>query len=139
MQGCHTPINVGGASHEGSLSTNTVVRNNLTSQLNVDTRNVGVVADHNVAMCCTGPEISWYVNGVVQWNSKVGTYPNGNIIDAGGAKAEFVNFSPSTLTYNLLIKAGAQAIGAATVGAATDILGYTRTAPYTAGAYAYPR
>jgi len=25
------------------------------------------------------------------------------------------------------------------VGAATDILGYTRTAPYTAGAYAYPR
>ena len=139
MQGCHTPINVGGASHEGSLSTNTVVRNNLTSQLNVDTRNVGVVADHNVAMCCTGPEISWYVNGVIQWNSKVGTYPNGNIIDAGGAKAEFVNFSPSTLTYNLLIKAGAQAIGAATVGAATDVLGYTRTAPYTAGAYAYPR
>jgi len=138
MQGCHTPINVGGASHEGPLSTNTVVRNNLTSQLNVDTRNVGVVADHNVAMCCTGPEISWWVNGVVQFNSKVGPYPNGNIIDAGGAKAEFVNFDPSTLTYTVLLKAGAQAIGAATVGAATDIVGYTRTAPYTAGAYAYP-
>ena len=55
MPGCVAAINVGGASHEGPLSTNTVVRNNLTSQLNVDTRNVGVVADHNVAMCCAGP------------------------------------------------------------------------------------
>jgi hypothetical protein len=76
-----------------------------------DTRNSGVVPDHNVAMSCAGPEISWYINGVSQYNSKVGTYTNGNIIDTGGAKAEFVNFNPSTLTYNVLLKSGAQAIG----------------------------
>ena len=38
MPGCAAAINVGGASHEGPLSTNTVVRNNLTSELNIDTR-----------------------------------------------------------------------------------------------------
>ena len=39
--GCVTAIDVGGATHEGPLSTDTVVRNNLTSQLNVDTRDRG--------------------------------------------------------------------------------------------------
>jgi hypothetical protein len=137
--GCVAAINVGGATHQGSLSSYTAVRNNLTSRLNVDTRNIGVGADHNVAMCCAGPEISWYVNGVIQYNSKVGAYPNGNIIDAGGTKAEFVNFNPAALTYNVLLKSGAQAIGAGTAaGASVDILGVKRTAPYTAGAYAYP-
>ena len=36
VPGCVAAINVGGASHEGPLSTNTVVRNNLTSELNID-------------------------------------------------------------------------------------------------------
>jgi hypothetical protein len=138
--GCTAAINVGGSSHEGAVSSNTAVRNNLTSQLNVDTRNSGVVLDHNVAMCCTGPEMSWYVNGVIQYNSKVGTYTNGNIVDAGGAKSEFINFNPSTMTYNVLLKSGAQAIGAGTIAGASavDILGVKRIAPYTVGAYAYP-
>jgi hypothetical protein len=39
---------------------------------------------------------------------------NGNIIDAGGVKSEFINFNPSTLTYTVMIKGGAQAIGAGT-------------------------
>src|SRR6202034_3368484 len=50
--GCVAATDVGGATHEGPLSTNTVVRNNLTSQLNVDTRDSGVTATNNVAMCC---------------------------------------------------------------------------------------
>src|SRR6202021_2965414 len=33
MPGCIAAINIGGATHQGPLSTNTVVRNNLTSQL----------------------------------------------------------------------------------------------------------
>ena len=139
--GCVAAINVGGATHEGAVSNNTAVRNNLTSQLNVDTRDSGVVPDHNVAMCCgPGPEISWYVYGVIQYVTKPGVYGNGNIIDTGGAKGEFVNFNPSTLAYTVLLKAGAQAIGAGTgVGAPTiDILSVKRASPYTAGAYAYP-
>jgi hypothetical protein len=131
--GCIASVSVG-------ASTNTIVRNNLTSQLDVDTRGSGVVADHNVAMSSAGALISWYVNGVVQYLGKPGTYGNGNIIDTGGAKSEFVNFNPSTLTFNVMLKAGAQAIGAGTAsGAPTlDILGAKRVAPYTAGAYSYP-
>ena len=137
--GCVAAINVGGSTHQGAVSSNTAVRNNLTSQLNVDTRNSGVVPDHNVAMCCRSPEISWYVNGVSQFIGQPGTYTNGNIIDAGGTKAEFVNFNPATLTYNVLLKSGAQAIGAGTAaGAPTDILGVARKAPYTVGAYGFP-
>jgi hypothetical protein len=132
--GCLADVSV------GASSTNTVVRNNLASQLDVDTRGSGVVADHNVVMANPGPRISWYVNGVVQFLGNPGTYANGNIIDSGGAKSEFLNFNPSTLTYNLMLKAGSQAIGAGTaVGAPTvDILGAKRVAPYTAGAYSYP-
>jgi hypothetical protein len=138
--GCVAAINVGGATHEGPLSTNTVVRNNLTSQLNIDTRDTGVVPDHNVVLCCgPGPFISWYVNGVAQFLSQPGAYMNGNIIETEGAKGEFLNFSPATLTYTVLLKSSAQARGAGVAGAPTiDIAGYTRTTPYAVGAYSYP-
>ena len=64
---------------------------------------------------------------------------NGNIIETEGAKGEFVNFNPATLTYTVLLKSTAQAIGAGVAGAPTiDIVGDTRTAPYAVGAYAYP-
>ena len=44
---------------EGPLSTNTVVRNNLTSELN-HTALAAWSADHNVALCCgISPSISW--------------------------------------------------------------------------------
>jgi hypothetical protein len=139
--GCVAAINVGGATHEGPLSTNTVVRNNLTSELNVDTRDTGVAPDHNIVLCCgPGPFISWYVNGVAQFLSQPGTYMNGNIIETEGAKGEFVNFNPATLTYTVLLKSNAQAIGAGVAaGAPTiDIAGVKRTNPYAAGAYGYP-
>ena len=138
--GCVASIGVGGKTNEGPPSSNTAVRNNLASRLSVDTRDPGVVADHNVALCCAGPEFAWYVNGVVQFISKPGTYMNGNIIDSGGAKSEFINFNPSSLTYTVLLKSGAQAIGAgtATGAPAVDIGGYTRTTPFPAGAYSYP-
>ena len=96
------------------------MRNNLTSQLNIDTRDTGVVPDHNVVLCCgPGPFITWYVNGVVQFISQTGTYMNGNIIETEGAKGEFVNFNPATLTYTVLLKSSAQAIGAGVAGAPT--------------------
>ena len=140
VPGCVAAINVGGASHEGLVSTNTIIRNNLSSQLNIDTRIPGLVPDHNVVLCCgPGPFISWYVNGVVQYLSQPGTYMNGNIIETEGAKGEFVNFNPATLTYTVLLKSTAQAIGAGVAGAPTiDIAGVKRTAPYAVGAYSYP-
>ena len=102
----------------------------------------GVEADHNVGMATAGPVFAWYVNGVAKYYVSPGTFGNANIIAAGGPAAEFVDFDPSTLTYNVKLKAGAPAIGAghlaAGATAAVDILGVTRTAPYDAGAYSYP-
>ena len=98
----------------------------------------------------------WHVNGATQDLGKAGTYANSNIIDSGGAQSEFANFNPATLTYDVLLKAGAPAICAGTAGPPTvdipplptvDFLGVTRqrqascaatTPGYAAGAYAYP-
>jgi hypothetical protein len=136
---CTANVYVGGGGASGPLSTSTIVRNNLTTQLDVDTRDVGVTADHNVALCCKGPEISWYINGVIQYLSQPGTYGNGNIIEKEGTKGEFVNFNPAALTYTIMLKSGATAIGAGIAGVPTvDIVGVTRAVPYTAGAYSYP-
>ena len=76
----------------------------------------------------------------MQYLGNPGTYGNGNIIDSGGTQSEFVNFNPASLSYTLLLKRGARAIGAGiTTGAPTvDILGAARSVPYTAGAYSYP-
>jgi hypothetical protein len=81
------------------------------------------------------------LNGAIQYLSKPGTYTNGNIIDSGGAKSEFLDFNPSALTYNVMLRSGAQAIGAGTATRAptVDILGVARAAPYAVGAYSYPR
>jgi hypothetical protein len=138
--GCVASVSVGDKTHEGVSSSNTLVRNNLASRVTVDNRDSGVEADHNVAMSGVSPELFWYLNGVPQYIGKPGIYANGNVIDAGGAKSEFVNFDPATLTFNVLLKAAAQAIGAGTAaGAAVDMLGITRTALSPVGAYSYPR
>jgi hypothetical protein len=110
------------------------------SKLAIDNRNGGVVADHNVGISGTSPQFSWYVGGVAQFYGKPGTYDNGNIIDVGAASSEFVNFNPATLTFNVMLKVGGQAIGpgTATGAPAVDILGVKRTAPYAVGAYSYP-
>lgn len=132
-------VTVGDKTHEGASSSDTIVRNNLADIINVDNLDSGVEADHNVAMCCSGPNLVWYVNGTVQYYSKPGSYANNNLIDSGGSASEFVNFNPSTLTYNVMLKSGALAIGAGTATGApiVDILGLPRTPPYTAGAYSY--
>jgi hypothetical protein len=140
VPGCVASIAVGAKTPEGLPSSNTVMRNNLASRFSIDNRGIGVGANHNVALCCASPEFAWYVNGVLQYFGSVGTYANSNTIDAGGTKAEFVDFSPSTLTYDVMLKSGAQAIGAGSAAEPQlDILGATRASPYTAGAYSYPR
>jgi hypothetical protein len=137
--GCAATISVGDTTYLGAPSSNTAVRNNLASRLAVDNHNSGIVADHNVGISGASPQFSWYVDGVPQYYGKPGIYANGNIIDSGGANSEFVNFNPATLTFNVMLKAGAQAIGPGTAAGAVDILGVTRTTPYTVGAYSYPR
>lgn len=139
--GCTATVAIGDKTHEGPSSSNTVLRNNLASRLIIDNRNSGVEADHNVIMHgSVEPLIAWYAGGAIQYLGDPGTYAGSNVIDSGGTASEFVNFNPARLTYNLMLKSVARAIGAGTMtGApALDILGAARTAPTTAGAYAFP-
>ena len=102
-------ISVGDKTHQGSSSNGVAVRNNLANQMTVYNLDPGVTADHNVGMATAGPVFVWYVNRVGTYYGSPGTYGNANIIAAGGPAAEFVDFDPSTLTYNLKLKAGAPA------------------------------
>ena len=143
MQGNCTPvINVAAKTSESpNISSNTNVSNNVATGISVDNLAPGVAADHNVIVSINGKGyFAEYVNGANVSSSKPGTYGTNNIIDTGGAVSEFVNFSPSTLTYNMMLIAGAPASGAgnAMEAPADDILGLARTAPFTAGAYGYP-
>ena len=136
---CSPGIGVGDKTHQGSSSNGVALRNNLANQMTVYNLDPGVTADHNVGMATAGPVFVWYVNRVGTYYGSPGTYGNANIIAAGGPAAEFVDFDPSTLTYNLKLKADAPATKAGVAGApAVDIIGVTRVSPYAAGAYSYP-
>jgi len=118
------------------------VRYNLANVIEIDNLDTGVEADHNVGMATAGAVFFWYVDSVGQYYSAPGTYGVANIIAAGGPASEFgEDFDPSTLTYNVMLIAGAAAIkaGTATGAPTVDILGVARTVPYSAGAYAYPK
>jgi hypothetical protein len=143
--GCTATVAVGDKTHEGQSSSNTILRNNLASRLIVYNLDPGVEADHNVIMLGSiEPVIAWYANGVAQYLGEPGMYGICNVIASGGTASEFVNFNPSTLTYDLMLKSGAPAINAykgectATGAPALDIFGVARSAPYAAGAYGYP-
>ncbi|MBV8349315.1 MAG: right-handed parallel beta-helix repeat-containing protein [Mycolicibacterium sp.] len=142
---CKPIIGVNDNTWESPNSSNeTRVRNNLASAIAIDNRLSGVEADHNVLVPVNGiggPLLVEYVDGVAEYYGKPGTYPTANIIDPSGTASEFVNFDPSTLTYNVMLTSGAAAIGAADPEGmpAVDILGVSRTDPYDAGAYSYPQ
>jgi hypothetical protein len=106
----------------------------------------GVEADHNVGIAPTGggAVFSWSVDGVTAYYGSPGTYGNANIIVAGGPAAEFgAGFDPSTLSYDVMLIAGAPAIGKGTTTGApsVDILGVAQPTSYgeSAGAYGYPQ
>ncbi len=138
---CSPAISIGDKTPGGSSSSGVTLRNNLANVITVCNLDHDVTMDHNVGMATAGPVFTWYVNGVGTYFGKPGTYGNANIIAAGGPASEFVDFDPSTLTFNVKLKAGAAAIGAglATSAPAFDILGDKRTVPYDAGAYSYPQ
>jgi hypothetical protein len=133
---------VGGATHEGSASSNVRIANNLAENFHINDQNEPTVTfDHNVALNSNQPFVHW--NGTA-WTY---AYPAGT--DAHGNKAfatavslasQFLVWNPAALSFNLMLKAGSAAIGAATATDAPtlDIFGVTRVAPYTAGAYSYP-
>jgi hypothetical protein len=70
---------------------------------------------------------------------KSGFHGDHNLTDEEGAPAEFANFDPAKLIYDLRLKPRAQAIGAGSPAEApsADITGAARGARVDAGAYGY--
>jgi hypothetical protein len=139
--GCTADLAIGGKTLEGPDSTNVRVTNNLSERFGFPSDMPFGSWDHNVALSSYQPFV-YYENGSVVYNVTPGRDANGNVAPAkpGFAYAnQFVKWSPATLSFNLMLKAGSVAIGTGVAGAPTvDILGATRAAPYTQGAYSYP-
>lgn len=139
--GCTATINIGGATHEGSASSNVRIANNLAEHFSINDQNEPTVTfDHNVALNSYQPFVHW--NGGWTYSYPAGTDAHGNKAFATAVPyaSQFVAWNPAALSYNLMLKAGSVALGAGTLigDPLLDILGATRAAPFTAGAYAYP-
>jgi hypothetical protein len=104
---CSPAISVGDKTHEGSSSADTYVRNNLATVIEIDNLDTGITAANNVGISSgAGAVFFLYVNGVGTYFGNPGPLANANIIAGGGPTAEFVNFDPAGLTYNMLLKKG---------------------------------
>jgi hypothetical protein len=145
--GCFPVVSIGDKSHQGPSSDHDVIENNLAMEYSTPTTNTTVTWNHNVCSSVVYPGrgplcIFAFYNPDGSWNygnDKPGLYPNNNVVDSGGPTSEFIDFNPPTLSYNVMLKSGAPAIGAGTANGApkVDILGNPRSVPYDAGAYSY--
>jgi hypothetical protein len=135
--GCSTTswLGVGSTTHEGIPSTNVTVRNNISTQLNIDTP--VVTLDHNI----TSGQISITTATTTNFYSKAGTYGNDNTLSPN-LNAGFVQFDTTNLLYNLhlLSSSPANGFGSTDQAPSVDIEGNPRVAPIAAGAYtsSYP-
>jgi hypothetical protein len=142
--GCSASIGGGGATHEGSPSTNARFANNLADHYTIGgLLDVNVTYDHNVALDVYSTQSFTHVAGG-KWvfGEPAGTDANRNV-SVGPAKpyaSQFLAWNPAALSFTVMLKSGSVAIGPGTAtGAPTvDILGVARAAPYTVGAYSYP-
>ncbi len=118
------------------------ITNNLADHFSIGNEGAPTVTfDHNVALNSYEPYFHWSGSTPV-YGYPVGTDANGNkaFATAQPYAAQFAAWNPAALSYNLMLKAGSVAIGAATAtGVPTvDIFGATRMAPLAVGAYSYP-
>jgi hypothetical protein len=137
---CKPSISVGDKTHEGSSSSDVIIRNNIANALGIDNRLSNMVMDHNVCATIKGfCRILTYVDGKMQWGvNKPGFHGDHNLIDEQGAATEFVAFDPAKLVYDLRLKPRAQAVGVGSPGLAppVDVVGAKRGSVIDAGAYA---
>jgi parallel beta-helix repeat protein len=136
---CKPLVVVGDKTHEGSSSSNNLIRNNIANGLSIDDRDPNMTMDHNICLGINGRcQIVTYVNGKPKRGVfKPGEYADHNIIDRRGAEGMFVGFDPAKFVYDLRLKSGAIAIGAGNPAEAppVDITGAPRGSPVDVGAY----
>jgi hypothetical protein len=140
---CTSTFAVGNNSHQGTATSNTRISNNLadTFELAVNAT-TGVTADHNVALNFY-QGFQGYINGVWSYQWPAGKDANGNIAPAANIPyaTQFVSWPSSPTTswqYDVHLLPGSVAIGAGTSGGVLptiNIMGATRVAPWTVGAY----
>ena len=137
---CRPMTVAGDKTHQGSSSSDVIVRNNIVSGLNIYDLNPNMTMDHNICVTINGKcPILRYVGGKPKWVDKPGEYADHNLIERKGAGGMFVSFDPAKLVYDLRLKPGASAIGFGNPAEAppVDMTGAPRRGPIDAGAYQY--
>ena len=112
---CKPLVSVGDKTHQGSSSSDVVIRNNLTNGLLVYDLDPQMVMDHNICLAIDGGcrILTYLPNGKPNWGvTRPGTFGDNNLIERRGAGGEFVKFDPAKLVFDLRLKSGAAAIGA---------------------------
>ena len=136
---CRPAITVADKTHQGSPSSDVIIRNNIANHLTIYNVDPNMTMDHNICLGISGKcQIVTYVDGKPDWNTvKPGIYRDRNIIDGRGARSMFVDFDPAKLVYDPRLKPGAPAIGAGNPEGAppVDITGAPRRSPVDVGAY----
>jgi hypothetical protein len=138
---CKPLVVVQTKTHQGSPSSDVIMRNNIANGLNIDNLQPNMTMDHNICLGLNGKcQIVTYVKGKLDWNTiKPGIYGDHNVIDGGGASRMFANFDPAKLVFDLRLRPQARAIGAGNSAEAprVDITGAPRGSPIDIGAYRY--
>jgi hypothetical protein len=136
---CKPLVVVGGKTHQGPLSSDSIIRNNIANGLNIYNLAPNMTMDHNICLGINGKcQIVTYVNGKLDWGTiKPGMHGDHNMIDGRGASGMFVNFDPAKLVFDLRLRPGAPAIGAGNPEGAppVDITGGAREGRIDIGAY----
>jgi hypothetical protein len=136
---CKPLVTVGDKTHQGSPSSDVVIRNNIANGLAIYNLDPNMTMDHNVCLGIKGGcQIITYVNGKPNWGVyKPGMHGDHNIIDGRGASGMFLSFDPAKFVYDLRLRPGAPAIGAGnSVDApSVDITGASRGSSIDVGAY----
>ena len=142
MPGCTVMLAAGGVTHENLAgSTNVRVTNNLAERYGVGSKgDVNVTFDHNVALMASG--FAYWNTAAkppsqVYYNKPAGTDANGNVSTSVSTPYAnvFTTWDLTTHDFDLRPKLGSIAMGKGNGIPTTNILGETRIAPFSVGAY----
>ena len=126
-----------------TVSTDVIIRNNITSGLNYAAETVGIEVDHNICIATRGRcNLALVFDGRLGHYSMPGEYGDHNLLDVNDASTLFKKFilvdgCVMALDLNLLPKTPAVGSGKAENAPTTDITGSERATPYDLGAYKY--
>jgi hypothetical protein len=130
-------IYVGSTTHDGTPTTNMIVRNNITPELVIGSPSSATTVDHNI----TSQKVSLTVGTTTYYYSNPGTYGDNNTI-VPSLNSGFVQFDTTGLHYDLhlLSSSPALGIGSSDQAPSVDIEGNPRVSPIADGAYtsSYP-